>query len=105
MTINYVKRGISREKRAAKAHNAKHIGGPGKEDYIRGTVKGEVKTTKSKMTKPTMMKCIKEKGITEFDVTSGYTKPALQYCKRYRPEVKLIVNNHVVKPRIKTGGK
>ncbi len=35
-----VKRGIRYEEEKAKAHRGKHIGGPGKEDYKRGEVKG-----------------------------------------------------------------
>ena len=92
-------RGIAHEKRIASKHNAKHVGGPGKEDYRRGSVLGEVKATKAKMTKPTLMKYIKEKGITEFDVKNGYTKPALAYRDRYHPKVKLFQDGALLKPK------
>ena len=99
MASKDVMRGIAHEKSIARKHNAKHVGGPGKEDYRRGNVLGEVKATKAKMTKPTLMRNVKEKGITEFDVKSGYTKPALEYCARYRPDVKLFQNGKRVKPK------
>ena len=98
MTSNDVKRGIAYEKRIARRHNAKHVGGPGKEDYRRGNVLGEVKATKAKMTKPTLMRNIK-KGISEFDTKSGYTKPALAYRDRYHPEVALYHCGRKVKPK------
>lgn len=96
-----IKRGIAYEKRMAKKHHGKHVGGPGKEDYKRGAVKGEVKATKSKMTKSAIMKSIKEKGISEFASKSGFTNPAIEYCKHYHPEVKLFHGNKVVKKRTK----
>ena len=98
MSRNDIKRGLAHEKRIARKHNAKHIGGPGKEDYRRGSVLGEVKATKAKMTKPTLRRNIK-KGISEFDTKSGYTKPALAYRDRYHPEVKLFQNGKKLKPK------
>jgi len=104
MKTNSVMRGIAYEKIAAKKHHSTHVGGPGKEDYRRGVIKGEVKATAAKLTKPAIQKIIREKGVTEFVSESGFTKPALAYCNRYRPEVKLIHGCKVVKPRTKHGG-
>lgn len=77
------------EKKKSKEHGGKHIGGPGKPDYTRGDVNGEVKNWKNKMTKPQLQDLIKNKERNEIDCMSGFTQPALDYCKRYHPEVKL----------------
>lgn len=84
-----VKRGIDYEKVKAKAHRAKHVGGPGKPDYKRGDVVGKVKNRKSKMTKPEVQKSC-QNGVTEFESKGGYTKNAVDYVERYRPNIKLI---------------
>jgi len=39
---NPQKRGIAYEKRQARQHGARHVGGPGKPDYVRGYKIGEV---------------------------------------------------------------
>jgi len=83
-----VNRGIKYEKSKAKAHGAKHVGGPGKHDYQRGSVKGEVKCRKSPVTKPELQKYAK-KGISEIESKSGFTKPALDYRNKYRQDMKL----------------
>ena len=77
------------EKSKAKSHRGRHIGGPGEEDYRRGKdVKGEVKNRKTPVTKPELMRLAK-RGITEVDSKGGYTKPAVEYATKYRPEMKL----------------
>jgi hypothetical protein len=68
------------ERNKAKKHRGKHIGGPRKEDYKRGNVKGEVKHRKTPVTRPELIKA-RSKGIKEFDSLSGYTGPALEYIK------------------------
>jgi hypothetical protein len=84
------KRGIDYEKSKAKAHNGKHLGGPGKADYSRGKVLGEVKCRTTKVTKPELISLIKKKNIKEVDSKAGFTTPALEYQKKYHPEVKLM---------------
>ena len=72
----------------AKAHRGKHIGGPGKEDYRRGEIKGEVKNRKTPVTKPELQEIFR-KGITELESKTGYTEPAIKYTERYHPDKKL----------------
>lgn len=76
------------ERRKAREHRGLHAGGPGKEDYRRGKVKGEVKHRKRRMTKPEVMKAVRS-GIREICSFGGFTKPAREYVSRYRPRVKL----------------
>lgn len=84
------------ERRKARKHRARHIGGPGREDYLRGDVKGEIKHMKRRMTKREVMRAVR-KGITEIDTLGGYTKPAIEYILRYRPDVRLFHRGrHVV---------
>src|SRR5271157_6136806 len=90
MSASDVKRGLNYEKDKAKAHNARHVGGPGMHDYERGNSKGEVKCRDSPVTKPELQDLLRNKGITEVESKSGYTQPALDYRDRYRPDVKLM---------------
>ncbi len=83
------KRGIDYEKQKSVEHRARHVGGPGKHDYERGTTRGEVKCRNSPVTKPELQRLIKEKGITEVESKGGFTGPAVEYRDRYRPDVKL----------------
>jgi len=76
------KRGIQYEKTQAKKHRAKHIGGPGKPDYERGKVKGEVKNW-NRPVHSGVIKKAKEKGIKEIVSKSGFTKPAEELAKKY----------------------
>lgn len=69
------------EQQKAKEHGAKHQGGPGKPDYTRGNVIGEVKDRKSPVTKPEIQKMHK-KGVRELDSKGGVTKPALKFAKQ-----------------------
>lgn len=78
----------SYERRKARSHRGKHVGGPRKPDYKRGSVKGEVKHRKRPLTKPEVME-IAKKGISEIESLSGYTKPAVEYAQRYRPDLRL----------------
>ena len=92
---NAIQKGLDYEKKKAKAHRGKHVGGPGKEDYSRGETKGEIKHRKTKVTKPELKKIFK-KGISEVESISGYTKPALEYKKKYHPEKKLYTKSGLV---------
>lgn len=78
------------EKRAAKRHRGKHVGGPGKPDYTRGRTHGEVKQRTTPLTKPEVIEECR-KGRTEIVCPAGFTEAAWQYVKRYRKgKVKLI---------------
>ena len=96
MAKKAVERGIRYEKQEAKAHRAKHVGGPGKADYIRGSVKGEVKNRKTPVTKPELQKMFK-KGISEVESKSGYTSPALEFKRKYHSKKKLYQRGKEVK--------
>lgn len=69
------------ERRKAREHRGKHVGGAGKEDYRRGNVKGEIKHTKRPMTKPQVMRT-RRKGISEIEALGGFTEPAKKYARR-----------------------
>ncbi len=96
MSKKDIKRGYVYERQKAKAHRAKHIGGPGNEDYRRGNVKGEVKNRKRPITKPELQKIFK-KGISEVESKSGFTNPAIDYKRRYHPNKKLFKKGKLVK--------
>lgn len=91
-----MERGIRYEKQKAKAHRAKHVGGPGKADYTRGSVKGEVKNRKTPVTKPELQKMFK-RGISEVESKSGYTLPALEFKRIYHSKKKLYQRGKEVK--------
>lgn len=88
------------EKRKAKQHRGKHVGGPGKPDYIRGSNHGEIKCWNRPLSKYTVKK-LAQKRRTEIISKSGFTKGAIEYAKRYRPNLKLLHRNKVVKQRRK----
>ncbi|MFZ7136857.1 MAG: restriction endonuclease [archaeon] len=69
------------ERTKARKHRGTHVGGPGKEDYRRGSVKGEVKHWKRPVTKPEV-KRIADKGVKEICNLNGFTKPAQEYARR-----------------------
>jgi len=71
------------ERRKARKHRGRHVGGPRREDYRRGDVKGEVKHMKRRMTKPEVMR-VRRKGIKEIVTLGGYTKPAKGYARRHK---------------------
>lgn len=70
------KRGINYEKKKARDHGRKHLGGPGKLD----APGMEVKDWKNPVPKPEVVKA-KRKGVTTFISKSGFTKPAVEYGK------------------------
>lgn len=71
------------EKKKAKSHKAKHIGGPGREDARKGRVKIEVKDRKTPVTKPELVK-MKRRKINKVISKSGFTEPAIDYGKKKR---------------------
>ena len=83
-----IKRGINYEKKVAKRQKARHVGGPGKEDYKKGKIRGEVKDRKTPITKPELQRLI-HKGRNQFNSKSGYTHQAIDYRDHYRPKIKL----------------
>jgi len=76
------------ERSKATAHRGRHVGGSGKPDYVRGNVQGEIKYREKPLTK-NQVKKVAQKGVTEIVSKSGFTKPAIEYVKRYRPNLKL----------------
>ena len=76
------KRAKRYEKIKAKTHRAKHLGGPGKPDYQRGKIKGEVKNWSRPVHSGVIRELLK-KGIKEIDSKSGFTKPAIELAKKY----------------------
>jgi hypothetical protein len=76
------------ERFKAKEHRGRHVGGPGKADYIRGGVKGEVKHRKTPVTKKELIEMARN-GVKEIDSLGGYTGSAMEYADRYRPYLKL----------------
>lgn len=89
MSKHDITRGLAYESRKAKEHGAKHVGGPGKPDFVRGNIVGEVKDRKSPVTKPELQSLISDKGVNYVDSKGGFTQPAIEYRDRYHPEVKL----------------
>jgi hypothetical protein len=53
-------------------------------------VRGEVKCRSTPVNKPELQKVIHDKGVSEIDSKSGFTKPAIEYRDRHQPHVKLI---------------
>ena len=77
------KRGINYEKSKAKAHKARHIGGPGKPDAIKKGVKIEIKDWRKPVPKSEIITAVR-KGVRKFISKSGFTKPAIDYAKKRR---------------------
>lgn len=69
------------EKRKAREHGGRHVGGPGKPDYSRGGTKGEVKTRKTPVTGPELQE-LADRGISEIDSKAGFTGPAIELARR-----------------------
>jgi len=86
------------EKEKAKKHRGKHIGGPGKPDYTRGKVKGEVKAWSRPLSKYDVKREV-GKGRNEIVSKSGFTEGAIKYAQRYCPNLRLIHKNKVIKRR------
>jgi len=80
------------EKIMTRRHRGRYLGGPGQPDYIRGKIPGEVKAWNRLMSRYDVKKEIK-KGRKEIISKSGFTKGAITYVKRYRPDVKLFHKN------------
>jgi len=77
------------EKRTARKHRGRHLGGPGEPDYVRGNTQGEAKQRQKPLTKAEVMaEC--RKGRNEIVCNAGFTESAINYVRRYRPSVKLI---------------
>lgn len=77
------------QQKMAKKHRGRPVGGPGKPDYTRGSVNGEVKQRNKPLTKrEVMIEC--QKGRHEIICNAGFSPSAKQYTDRYRPYVKLI---------------
>jgi len=76
------RRGTQYEKRQAKRHRGKHIGGPGNPDYQRGDVKAEVKNWNTPVHSG-IIKQARRKGINEIVSKSGFTGPAEELAKKY----------------------
>lgn len=81
------KKSIKYEKTQAKKHRGKHLGGPGKPDYKRGKIKGEVKNWKQPVHSGVIKKALKN-GVKEIVSKSGFTKPAIELAKK--KNIKLI---------------
>ncbi len=90
------KKGINYEKLQAEAHGATHVGGPGKPDYTRGNVKGEVKSWAAPVNSAVIKKAA-QKGVSEVVSRSGFTKPAIQEAKARG--TKLLQGSKVVVPK------
>jgi hypothetical protein len=76
------------ERLKAKEHRGKHVGGPGKADYVRGRIKGEIKHRAALLTKTEVMR-LARKGIREIESLGGFTGTAKEYVDKYRPYMKL----------------
>ena len=86
------------EKRKAKKRRGKHLGAPGEPDYEGYDVNGEIKCWNRPMSKYDVMKEAK-KGRDELISKRGFTNGAFKYTKRYRPYIRLIHGNKIVKRR------
>ena len=95
------KRAESYEKRKAREHRGQPVGGPGEPDYTRGEIEGEVKYWEKPMGKADVMKEAR-KGRTEIVSKKGFTEEALEYAKRYRPNLTLFNGKKKVKRRKKS---
>lgn len=74
------KRGTAYEKKKAKDHGAKRIGGPGNPDARKGRQKLEMKNWQKLIPRPEVVKA-RGRGVTKFISKSGFTNPALEYAK------------------------
>lgn len=76
------KKGIRYEKIQAEKHRGKHLGGPGRPDYQRGKIKGEVKNWSRPVHSGEVRKAI-QKDVKEIVSKSGFTKPAEELAKKH----------------------
>lgn len=69
------------EKAQARKHKGKPEGGPGQPDYVRGSVKAEVKNWRRPVHSGVIRKA-KQDGIKEVVSSSGFTEQALEEAKK-----------------------
>ena len=79
---NPQKRGISYEKQAAKHHQMKHVGGPGKPDAQRGASKLEAKNWNTPVHSG-IVKTAKKNGVNTVVSKNGFTQPAVKYGEKH----------------------
>lgn len=77
---NQQKEGFRYEKEIAKKRG-KHLGGPGRPDYVRGKMHGEVKATARPVDASTL-EDLHKKGVREVDSKNGYTRQAKDLAKK-----------------------
>jgi len=78
------RRGAEYEKRKAKTHRAKRIGGPKRPDAVtKGGGKIEMKDWSKPVPKPEVIKA-NRKGVKKFIAKTGFTAPAIEYGKKHR---------------------
>ena len=87
------KRGYRSEKVQARKHRGEHFGGPGKPDYKRGRIKGEVKNWQDPVHSGVIKEAAK-KGTKEIVAPKGFTKPAIDLAKK--KGIKLIQGKKVL---------
>jgi len=71
------------EKQKSRAHKARHVGGPRKEDARKRKQKIEIKDWKKPVPKPVVVKAWK-RGVRKFISKGGFYKPALKFGKTKR---------------------
>lgn len=74
-------RGIAYEKRQAQNHRGKHVGGPGRPDYTRGNIKGEVKNWSTPVHSGVIEEAVR-RGVKEIVSKNGFTTPARELAKK-----------------------
>jgi hypothetical protein len=76
------------ERLTARRHRGRHVGGPGKPDYVRGSARGEVKDLNRPVTRTEVIEA-RKKGVTEICSKKGFTEPAINHVSRYNMKMKL----------------
>lgn len=78
------KRGTNYEKKKARDHKARRIGGPSNPDAItKGGRKIEMKNWAKPVPKPEVVKA-NRKGVKKFIAKCGFTEPAVKYGKSHK---------------------
>jgi len=78
------KRGTRYEKKKARDHRAKRVGGPRKPDATtKGGGKIEIKDWARPVPKPEVVKAYR-KGVRKFIAKTGFTGPAIEYGKKHK---------------------
>lgn len=75
------KRARRYERTQARKHGGKHLGGPGRPDYTRGTTKAEVKNW-SRPVDSSVIANASKRGVREIVSKSGFTGPAKEAAKK-----------------------